>query len=105
VGSAQWRGETAYLQHGSILVDDDQSDLSSLAADDSADSAIPPPYPATLLDLLGRAPTSAELAQVMFETLRDREQIAGSDLNEAEIRGDALDLVPDYLDDEWTWRR
>src|SRR6184192_599709 len=32
VGSAQWRDERALLQHGSILVDDDQSSLPSFAA-------------------------------------------------------------------------
>jgi lipoate-protein ligase A len=105
VGSAQWRGEAAYLQHGSILVDDDQSDLSTLAAGGISEAAVTPPRPATLLALLGRAPDSGEVAAAMFDALREKEQSEGAGLGEDEIREAALDLVPDYLDDEWTWRR
>lgn len=105
VGSAQWRGDAAYLQHGSILVDDDQSELASFAADSTSQAAVAPPTPATLLALIGRAPDSVEVATVMFDALREKEQAEGSPLGEADIRVATLDLVPAYLDDQWTWRR
>jgi len=105
VGSAQWRGENAYLQHGSILVDDDQTALASLAAGGAAEAAVAPPVPATLLALLGSAPGSSEVASAMFDAVRKREQADGVCLSEEEIRPAALELVPDYLDAEWTWRR
>src|SRR6267142_1354939 len=54
VGSAQWRDDGALLQHGSILVDDDQSSLPVFATGvHVADGSIP--APATLHALLGRA--------------------------------------------------
>src|SRR6185437_16248027 len=49
-GSAQWRSEDALLQHGSILIEDDQSLLSTLTAGD----ARPIPPPATLAGSMGR---------------------------------------------------
>lgn len=104
VGSAQWRGDSAYLQHGSILVDDDQTRLASLAAD-APSPAIAPPLPATLRALLGRTPESSEVASVMFDSVREREGTELAGLSEDDIRGAALELVPSYLDEEWTWRR
>ena len=104
VGSAQWRGEAAFLQHGSILVDDDQSSLASLGADDS-EAANVPPAPATLRGLIGRAPESSELAAVMFEAVAELEQTTGTPLEESEIRAAALEMMPGFLDDNWTWRR
>ena len=105
VGSAQWRGDSAYLQHGSILVDDDQTRLASLAAADAPSLAVTPPLPATLRALLGRTPESSEVASVMFDSVREREGTDFAGLSEDEIRGAALELVPSYLDEEWTWRR
>jgi lipoate-protein ligase A len=105
VGSAQWRGESAFLQHGSILVDDDQTSLASLASDDAEGPVVAPPAPATLRALLGRAPEPEELAAAMFDSVRERENVEGAALQEDEIRAAALDIVPDYLDDAWTWRR
>ena len=45
-GSAQWRIDGALLQHGSILVEDDQSTLAELVVGEQA----PIPAPATLVD-------------------------------------------------------
>ncbi|QJR36021.1 lipoate--protein ligase family protein [Gemmatimonas groenlandica] len=45
VGSAVWRQGGAYLQHGSILLADDQAQLA-----DAADVPLPPPPPAASLD-------------------------------------------------------
>lgn len=105
IGSAQWRGEAAYLQHGSILVDDDQSTLSSLAAEDSTEASAAPPAPATLRDLLGGAPDAADVAAAMFAAVNEAEDADGRTIGEDEIRPAALQMVPDFLDQGWTWRR
>ncbi|MGH7651978.1 MAG: hypothetical protein ACREMS_09060, partial [Gemmatimonadaceae bacterium] len=105
VGSAQWRDEGALLQHGSILVDDDQSSLPSfaLASVGGIEDAISPP--ATLTRLLGRAPVREEVATAMFDAVRSLEDGDAVELGEDEIRADALALVPRFLDEGWTWRR
>jgi lipoate-protein ligase A len=105
VGSAQWRTPSAFLQHGSILIDDDQTSLASFAAVGADDAAHEPPAPATLRELLGRAPASAEIAATMFDSVRDSESADGSELREEDIRAAALSRVPEFLDDAWTWRR
>jgi len=105
VGSAQWREENAFLQHGSILVEDDQSSLASLAADGASDAAAPPPAPATLRSLLGNAPSSEDLAGAICAALEDIEDCAATILSEDEVRPSALAILPEYLDERWTWRR
>ncbi|HEY3133164.1 MAG TPA: hypothetical protein VGJ47_00915 [Gemmatimonadaceae bacterium] len=104
VGSAQWRENGALLQHGSILVDDDQSSLPNFsAADVAANGSIP--APATLHSLLGRAPDPDEVAQVMFEAVRALEDAEATEMTEGDVRADALERVPNFLDEDWTWRR
>jgi lipoate-protein ligase A len=104
VGSAQWRDNGALLQHGSILVDDDQSSLPSFMADAMNRTSTFSP-PATLGSLLGRTPGPSEVADAMFEAVRSLEDRDASELGEDEIRADALLNVPRFLDEEWTWRR
>jgi lipoyl(octanoyl) transferase len=104
VGSAQWRESGALLQHGSILVDDDQSSLPSYVADAANRTETVTP-PATLRRLLGRAPSAAEVANAMFEAVRSLEDQDAAELAEDEIRADALMQLPRFLDEEWTWRR
>ena len=102
VGSAQYREGSALLQHGSILVDDDQQRVASLLRSPAPLS----PSPATLHDALGRVPALPEVASALFEAVRARED------------ADASELVPDhpfsaevaaatarYRDERWTWRR
>ena len=102
VGSAQWRCSDALLQHGSILVDDDQVQLATFATVTTGDI----PRPATLRDALGRAPSESEVAQVLFDAVRDLEDPSAREL---ELDQDLLDrasmLRQHYLDDGWTWRR
>ena len=105
VGSAQWRDDGALLQHGSILVDDDQSSLTSFAAGSVKDQGEAIAHPATLTSLLGRAPDAAEVASAMFDAVRSLEDVDATELAEDEIRADALQYVPRFLDEEWTWRR
>jgi lipoyl(octanoyl) transferase len=103
VGSAQWRDGGALLQHGSILVDDDQSALRIFGNDVGSFETIP--APATLHSLLGRAPDVREVATAMFDAVRALEDADATRLMETEIRGEAMDRVPHFLDENWTWRR
>ena len=103
VGSAQWRDENALLQHGSILVEDDQSLLPSLSVTAPADTAVA--KPATLSELLGRCPDASEVATAMFEAVRSIEDAELTRIDEEEIREDTLQHVPHFADESWTWRR
>lgn len=103
VGSAQCREDGALLQHGSILVDDDQSRLLELSAIPTANHRWSPP--ASLHSLLGRAPDTAEVAETMLDAVRSLEDPEVAELAESDIRTDALARVPQFLDEEWTWRR
>jgi lipoyl(octanoyl) transferase len=101
-GSAQWRSEGALLQHGSILVADDQSCLAELAAEPQA----PIPVPATLAESLGHIPSVDELAKALVDAVRLREDKDARELAlEPEVRAHAAALVVRYKDDAWTWRR
>lgn len=105
VGSAQWRDAGALLQHGSILVEDDQSSLPLFAAGTANGSHGSAAQPATLAALLGRAPDAAEVATAMFDAVRSLEDADATVLDEDEIRAEALQHVPHFLDEDWTWRR
>jgi lipoate-protein ligase A len=101
-GSAQWRSEGAMLQHGSILIEDDQSLLATLAVDRGA----PIPPPATLAEALGHAPAAHDVAEALanaIQTLEGAPPLSFT-IDEA-LRARASDLVVQYLDDAWTWRR
>jgi lipoate-protein ligase A len=102
VGSAQWREEGAFLQHGSILVDDDQGLIARLSL-----RPLPPvPPPATLREALGRAPAPAELADALLAAVREREDPdAGPWVGDDDLAAATTRLRPRYLDDAWTWRR
>lgn len=102
VGSAQWRDEGAMLQHGSILIEDDQPLVSAIAG-----SAVATPHPAaTLTAALGRTPTVDEVADTLFASVRSLECPSATELaidsTIERAMGRALDR---YRDDEWTWRR
>ena len=89
------------LQHGSILVEDDQALVSSLADD----VALPPPA-ATLAAALGRTPTVREVATALFDSVRETECPDAVELQIDSALGTAqARLVARYVDDCWTWRR
>ena len=102
VGSAQWRDETAFLQHGSILIDDDQPLAGALLRTPTA----VPPAAATLRGVLGRAPTVSDLATAFTDALVTLEDAEASPLvvDHALERGIAGARIR-FLDDHWTWRR
>jgi lipoyl(octanoyl) transferase len=101
-GSAQWRADGALLQHGSILIADDQSILSTLAVQRGPDI----PAPATLLDALGFAPSLNDVAGALTDAIESIDGVrpTGLVLDDA-IRARTSDLVVRYSDTEWTWRR
>jgi lipoate-protein ligase A len=101
-GSAQWRAEDALLQHGSILVADDQSLLATLALDGPREI----PAPATLIDALGVPPELSDVALALADAVHSLEDgNAQPLLVDDELRARASALVVRYLDDAWTWRR
>lgn len=101
VGSAQWRHEGAVLQHGSILIRDDQHWITELLRDGMSGA---PTSAATLTESLGREPTIAEGAAALRDAL---EGAVGTvrDFDDASIAGDVAALTAAYRDDAWTWRR
>jgi lipoyl(octanoyl) transferase len=101
-GSAQWRSDGSMLQHGSILVGDDQSILSTLTIAEAPQ--IPPP--ATLAEVLGRIPSVEEIAAALRSALEAEEGHVPAPLEiDDELRARTATLVVRYLDDAWTWRR
>jgi lipoate-protein ligase A len=101
VGSAQWRDDGALLQHGSIILHDDQSVIPSLMREPTVS-----PSPAALADLLGRTPSVDEVAEALFAAVRSSEDSTTSILEESEIaRLDVARCLTTYSDPLWTWRR
>lgn len=101
-GSAQWRSDGALLQHGSILVGDDQQTLAELALGPPA--RVPPA--ATLAEALGRAPSLDEAGEAFAAAVLELEDPAATPLElDDELRARAAALVVHYSDDSWTWRR
>jgi lipoate-protein ligase A len=102
VGSAQWRHGGALLQHGSILVRDDQPLIQRLLLSPSSTT----PSAATLEDALGFSPGIDEVAPPMLQSLEELtgRRVASFSLD-ADTRYDAERLRSTYGDDAWTWRR
>lgn len=101
VGSAQWRRAGSLLQHGSILVRDDQALIARLMH-----TPIVTPAAATLSESLGRDPAPAEIAAAARAALEDAVGESATPLDdEPDLRIAAESLRGDYSDDTWTWRR
>lgn len=101
-GSAQWRADGAMLQHGSILVDDDQARLTDLAIDARA----APPASATLREALGRVPSPDEVADALADAIEALDGSRPAEFSaDAALRARTSALVVRYLDEAWTWRR
>jgi len=105
VAGAQWREGNWYLQHGSILIDDDQGRIREGLVD--ARSFVSPPAPATLRGLLGRVPDIEELAEAVEEALARRGATGPIRTEPKHLVGDSdIDrLAAHYRDPVWTWRR
>lgn len=101
VGSAQRRDEHALLQHGSILLADDQwriAELRGLPRDGTKAS--------TLNDALGRDVTYSEVAAALRAALRDAVGTSEVEpLDAAALRAAVERQRLQYCDPQWTWRR
>lgn len=101
VGSAQWQDDGALLQHGSILVDDDQSTVASLSAQPHV---VPPP--ATLRAVLGRAPSPHEFADALAGAVERVEGTRPAPLPfDDRLCAATCAARARYVDPGWTWRR
>lgn len=103
VGSAQWREEGAFLQHGSILIEDDQSMIAEFSLGTNGAAPIPPP--ATLAGALGRLPEADEIGDRLFDAVRSLEDRDASPLDESEVTTATLAQLPRFENELWTWRR
>lgn len=104
VGSAQLREDGAVLQHGSILVDDDQPLVAALLR--APFEVAPGPAPATLHLALGRIPSLAEVASALFDAVRAHEDADARELVVDQSLQTAVDgAAARYRDADWTWRR
>lgn len=102
VGSAQWRHGGALLQHGSILVRDDQPLIGRLSRAASTGT----PAAATLADALGREPSRKEVDDSILEALRVATGRTASFFPvDPLLEQDAATLRATYVDPAWTWRR
>jgi lipoate-protein ligase A len=102
VGSAQRRDEAAFLQHGSILLADDQALVAELRGSDA------PPPAATLREALQRHVETAEVRDALLAALAAADGLPVAALPALDIH----DLTPDvtrhlatYRDARWTFRR
>jgi len=102
VGSAQWRDQDVLLQHGSILIEDDQSAVATLLS-----PPLPPTLPpATLRDAMGRAPALGEVASALVASVRALEDPTAAPLAMDEMWSAELPRArARYADPSWTWRR
>jgi lipoate-protein ligase A len=99
VGSAQLRERGAMLQHGSILIDDDQPRIASLAA-----KPLTPAQPAaTLRACLGRAPAYDEVRDALLGALA-ADVNAPAPLDAGEAAEFATPHRNRFKSAEWTWR-
>jgi lipoate-protein ligase A len=98
VASAIWRERGAYLQHGSILLFDDQGDLGCLPL-------LTRPAPAASLSaLLGSAPATETVAAALETALARHAEVTGGSLapdDLAELAG----VREQFLQSSWLWRR
>lgn len=102
VGSAQWREGDALLQHGSMLIDDDQPRIAPLMTV----TAPPVPAPATLRDALARVPSTTEIAAALSAAIGALEGVDCVPLAlDEELEGRMRSSVPRFAHPEWTWRR
>ncbi|MCE9601897.1 MAG: hypothetical protein K8S21_06725 [Gemmatimonadetes bacterium] len=114
VGSAQWREDGALLQHGSILLADDQSLIDQLRSGDA--TALPATVrAATLGTLLGREVGYDEVRNALagaftFATgtavhLGDAPPANDPSRADASFHADLARLTVEFSRPSWTWRR
>lgn len=100
VGSAQRRDEHALLQHGSILLADDQAMVATLRG--QPDEL---PAAATLSETLGRNVSVAEVVAALSTALGAACEAPVDVLDAAELNGRLPEHLAHYRDPRWTYRR
>jgi len=103
IGSAQWRDGEALLQHGSLLLHNDQSIVEDLRIGRPGSLAVPAAGLAEFLDPLPDIETVSQALAASFSDELERDATR-EDLTAAE-RDTAERTRPKYEDDAWTWRR
>ncbi|MEO8576754.1 MAG: lipoate--protein ligase family protein [Gemmatimonadales bacterium] len=103
VGSAQVRENGALLQHGSILIEDDQPVIKELLQHAAAEMNTP--QAATLHEILGRKPSIQEVARALFDGVRALEDPDATQLDEADVSDRVRGHLEHYANELWTWRR
>ncbi len=101
-GSAQVREAGALLQHGSILIDDDQPLIAELLGATGPDVESVPA--ATLRAALGRAPSVSEVASALFDAVRQLEDADALQMAEADVQQATARHLERYASERWTWR-
>lgn len=106
VGSAQWRDRDVWLQHGSILVGNDQGMIAELALDPETQ---PVSSVASIESLIGRVIGTSEFGSALSDVLADHGAYtyvtARSDHRQLRLDGAAEQLRQHYEDANWTWHR
>lgn len=106
IGSAQLREQGALLQHGSILIADDQPRIGTFALQPT-----PTPAPAaTLSELLGASVDGARVTRALFTALTESCAAHGVETVEElrvddALREEATRERVRFLDPDWTFRR
>ncbi len=100
VASAQVREEGAFLQHGSLLLHDDQGMLGELA---NVPMDVSPA--ATLIESLGRSVSAGEFAGAVADAMREVWHVEPSPMHVDACRQALPPLIAKYADPVWTWRR
>jgi lipoate-protein ligase A len=104
VGSAQWRKKGALLQHGSILVHNDQAVVEQLCSQLPSEPADVPA--ASLSDLLPAVPCAATVARTLAGGFEDEFGLPlRLEVPTRSERALAARLMDRHTDNSWIWRR
>lgn len=116
VGSAQWREDGALLQHGSILLRDEQGRIGALRRSGAEVGKGPgtevpaeharPTGAVGLADLLPALPSADDMVAALTPAFEEEFGLVARPGGwSAGERARALSLVDRYRSDAWTWRR
>lgn len=103
VGSAQLRRDGALLQHGSMLLEDDQALVRSLLTGDGGPDGAAPEAPLALV--LGRPVSFEEAAGAVGAELVARQLPSFEPQGPAALDRLAARFEPQFRSPAWTWRR
>lgn len=103
IGSAQWRDRGALLQHGSLLLHNDQATVEDLRNGGPGTVEVPATGLSELLDPLPDLETIADALVASFAAEFELE-VTKADLSQTE-RAAAERAHAKYEDGAWTWRR